>query len=57
MSHVVDSANIPTVLYGPGDIDQAHAVNEHVCVDDVVRSAKTLARLIVDWCGGSMPND
>jgi len=50
-------ANIPTVLYGPGDIDQAHAVNEHVSVDEVVRSAKTIARLIVDWCGGSMPND
>jgi len=46
-------AQIPTVLYGPGDIEHAHAVNEHVSVDEVVTCAKTLARLIMDWCGGS----
>ncbi len=44
-------ADVPTVLYGPGDIEQAHAANEHIVVDEIVTCAKTLARLIVDWCG------
>jgi acetylornithine deacetylase len=44
-------ADIPTVLYGPGDVEQAHTVNESVDVEDVVRCAKTLAHAIVDWCG------
>ena len=45
-------ANVPTVLYGPGDINLAHAANEYVLVDEVVACAKTLARVVVEWCGG-----
>ena len=44
-------ADIPTVLYGPGDVAQAHTVNESVEIEDIVRCAKALAHVIVDWCG------
>jgi acetylornithine deacetylase len=39
------------VLFGPGDLRYAHAVNEMVPVDQVVACAKILAMTIVDWCG------
>ena len=45
-------AGVPTLLYGPGDINLAHAANEYVSVDEVVTCAKTLARLVMDWCRG-----
>lgn len=42
---------IPTVQYGPGGARAAHAPDEWVAVDEVVESARVLARLIVDVCG------
>lgn len=36
---------IPTVLYGPGSIEQAHAVDEYVPLADLVGCARVLARL------------
>lgn len=46
-------ANIPTVLYGPGNVAQAHAVDERISIDEVVRCTKVLAHAIIDWCGPS----
>ena len=42
---------IPTVACGPGDIAQAHAVDEFVPVDDLVAAAKCLALTVVRFCG------
>jgi acetylornithine deacetylase len=36
---------IPGVLYGPGDIEQAHAVDEYVPVADILTTARVLLRL------------
>lgn len=44
-------AGIPTLLYGPGSIDHAHAADEHVAIDDVLTCAKVLARTILGWGG------
>lgn len=41
---------IPTVQYGPGDIADAHAVDEGVDIDEVVTSARAYAELIVARC-------
>jgi acetylornithine deacetylase len=38
-------ANIPAVLYGPGDVLQAHAVNESVPLDELVTATEVLALL------------
>jgi len=48
-------ADVPAILYGPGDIDRAHTVDEFVEIDEVVQCAKTLAHLIVDWCSAGVP--
>ena len=44
-------AGIPTVIYGPGELTQAHAVNEYVRFEDVVKATKVLALMLMSWCG------
>ena len=46
-------ANIPAVLYGPGDVANAHAANEFVVIEEVIQCTKSLALLICRWCGAS----
>jgi acetylornithine deacetylase len=43
-------ADIPTVVFGPGDIRQAHAPDEWVDLDDVMICARTLAVTAVRFC-------
>jgi acetylornithine deacetylase len=45
---------IPAVLYGPGSIFDAHTVNEHVDVEEVVAATKVLACIVSSWCGGEV---
>jgi acetylornithine deacetylase len=44
--------DIPAVLYGPGDVRLAHAVDEYIPLDDVITATKTIAMMVVAWCGG-----
>lgn len=39
-------------LFGPGETKQAHAVDEHVILTDVLNAAKVYALAIVNLCGG-----
>lgn len=41
---------IPTVQYGPGSIDLAHAPDEHVLISEVVTASATLSRLAAAHC-------
>lgn len=49
----LNDAGIPAISYGPGDVRQAHAVDERVSIDELVRACKTYALLALDWCGVS----
>ena len=42
---------IPTVHYGPGDVRHAHAPDERVPVDELVRVTQTLVLLVATACG------
>lgn len=42
---------VPTVQYGPGDVDRAHAPDEFVPIAEVLAAARTLARFAVAHCG------
>jgi acetylornithine deacetylase len=42
MRLLVHEAETPAVLYGPGDIRQAHATDEWITVDDIVHAAKVV---------------
>jgi len=43
-------AGIPTVIYGPGRLEHAHAVNESVALRELVDYAKVMIGFIADWC-------
>ncbi|MFI5450518.1 MAG: M20/M25/M40 family metallo-hydrolase, partial [Candidatus Bathyarchaeia archaeon] len=47
----LDQAGIPTAIFGPGNLPQAHAENEYVEIDQIVRATKTIALTVMDWCG------
>jgi acetylornithine deacetylase len=44
------AAGVPTVQYGPGDVRHAHAVDEHVLLDDVFACARVYALLALRLC-------
>ncbi|MEN1759543.1 M20 family metallopeptidase [Anoxynatronum sibiricum] len=39
-------ANIPTVVFGPGDLSLAHTEEEHIAIDDLVNGVDIYARLV-----------
>jgi acetylornithine deacetylase len=43
-------ARIPAVLYGPGDVANAHSVDEFVELEQVVTATKVLALTVAMWC-------
>ena len=46
-------ANIPSVLFGPGDVRLAHAANEYIPISEILISTEVIANMIVNWCGGN----
>lgn len=51
MVHFTESGKIPTVVFGPGDIANAHRVNEYVPLDQFDNATRVLAAMILRWCG------
>ncbi|MFD2371538.1 acetylornithine deacetylase [Brevibacillus sp. GCM10020057] len=43
-------AGIPAVLFGPGELKHAHAVDESIDPEQLVQFAQVMARFIADWC-------
>jgi formylaminopyrimidine deformylase len=44
------NAGIPVAIYGPGDLRQAHTVDEYVKWDSIKLASKVLAHLLLNWC-------
>jgi acetylornithine deacetylase len=55
MRHLVNTGSTPTVLFGPGDVRNAHAPDEHVGVNELVAAARTLALTALRFCGHKEP--
>ena len=51
MRHFIAFGGMPCVMYGAGDIRLAHAPDEHLPVDELLTATKTVACLLVEWCG------
>jgi len=51
MRHLINTGNTPTVLFGPGDVRNAHAPDEHVEISELITVAKTLAITAIRFCG------
>lgn len=43
--------NMPTIVFGAGSIVDAHAHNEKIDFNELVKSAEVAARFIAEWCG------
>jgi acetylornithine deacetylase len=41
---------MPCVMYGAGDVNVAHAPDEHVSITELLTAAKTVACLLAEWC-------
>ena len=53
MRHFVNTGGMPCVMFGAGDVRQAHAPNESIVIDDVLKATTVLALFIAKWCGAS----
>ncbi len=42
--------NIPTVVFGVGDLAVAHSDHEHIKISDLESAAKVLMNFLMDWC-------
>ncbi|MEK3935673.1 ArgE/DapE family deacylase [Sporosarcina sp. FSL W7-1349] len=47
----LNERGIPSIIYGPGSILVAHAVDEYVEVEELITAAKTYALVAMEWCG------
>jgi acetylornithine deacetylase len=50
LRHLVNTGGVPTVLYGPGSVHQAHVEDEYVPIEELEMVARTLAALVVRLC-------
>lgn len=46
---------IPTLVMGPGSLGYAHTNEEQIAVDDLLKGAEVLVRLIASWCNRKKP--
>jgi acetylornithine deacetylase len=51
MNKYVNVAQVPTIIYGPGHMNQAHAVDEFIELDKIIDATRGLATLILNYCG------
>ncbi|HOM17250.1 MAG TPA: M20/M25/M40 family metallo-hydrolase, partial [Thermoguttaceae bacterium] len=42
-------AGVPTVVFGPGSIQQAHTSDEWIALDQVEQAAQVFYRLVTSW--------
>ena len=47
---LLNSAGIPTICFGPGDISLAHAAEEYIPLPEIDRATSVLAALARRWC-------
>ncbi|KKI94007.1 acetylornithine deacetylase [Bacillus sp. SA1-12] len=43
-------AGIPTAIYGPGNLQNAHAINEKLPIEQLISYTKVILAFIYDWC-------
>ena len=51
MRLLANVGGIPTVLFGPGDVREAHRPNESVAAEDLLRATQILVLATMRFCG------
>lgn len=57
MHLLANVGQMPTVIFGPGDITMAHYPNEYVLLEQYKQAIQALALFIIDWCGVRSVNE
>jgi acetylornithine deacetylase len=55
MRHLINVADTPTLLFGPGDVRRAHSPDEYVPVEDLVAATRNLVLTAMRFCGYEEP--
>ena len=42
---------MPTVVFGPGDLADAHSVEERIRISDIITAARAITFFVMDWVG------
>lgn len=50
MRHLVNQGGIPSIIFGPGTIAQAHKPDEHIPIADFLSAIEHLIEFIAEWC-------
>jgi len=50
---LIDVGGTPTIVFGPGDVRDAHSANESVSLEDLERTVRTLALTVLRYLGHS----
>jgi len=56
-SSFVNLAHIPAVVFGPGDISQAHSATEHIDIEELYTYAKVTALTALNFCNREKPHN
>jgi acetylornithine deacetylase len=51
MRLLVNDGETPTIMFGPGDVRLAHRPDEYVPLEDLKTCTRTLALMILRFCG------
>ena len=54
MRHLVNQGGIPTIIFGPGTIAQAHKPDEHIVLSDYLAAIEHLIAFIPYWCNADV---
>ena len=50
MRHLVNQGGIPSIIFGPGTIAQAHKPDEHIDIQEYLDCIEHLVEFIWKWC-------
>jgi acetylornithine deacetylase/succinyl-diaminopimelate desuccinylase-like protein len=47
---LLQMSGIPTIVFGPGDLEQAHTDEEHISLPDLITAAQVYTALAIVTC-------
>jgi acetylornithine deacetylase len=50
MRHLVNQSGVPSIIFGPGSIAQAHKPDENIAVQEYLQCIEYLIEFICSWC-------
>jgi acetylornithine deacetylase len=50
MRHFVLTGGIPCIMFGAGEVRDAHAPNESISLEDLFSAIEATALFVAEWC-------